>query len=99
MYVSYLEHLASHPDSRTTIDRIDVNGHYSKENCKWSNDVEQGANRTNNRFLTINGETKTFQTWCNQYSLRRGKVGDRIDKLGWTPEEALGIVKHQNRKS
>ena len=92
MYKSYLKHLSLHKNERTTIERIDVNKHYCKENCRWATDTEQGANRTNNRYLTINKQTKVFQTWCNEMNINRHKVTDRIDKLHWTPEEALGLT-------
>lgn len=42
MYESYLEHKSNNKE--TTIDRIDVNGNYSKENCKWSTNYEQQRN-------------------------------------------------------
>jgi hypothetical protein len=47
-----------------TIDRIDVNGNYEPGNCKWSTDVEQQRNKRNNRYITINGETKTVAEWA-----------------------------------
>lgn len=47
-----------------SIDRIDVNGDYEPDNCKWSTDVDQQRNKRNNRLVTINGETKTLAEWA-----------------------------------
>lgn len=46
-----------------SIDRIDVNGNYEPNNCKWSTALEQARNTRRNRFITINGELKTIAEW------------------------------------
>ena len=48
-----------------TIDRIDVNGDYSPENCRWTTYKEQENNRRNNRYVTICGCKKTLTQWAN----------------------------------
>ena len=39
-----------------TLDRIDNNKNYYKENCKWSTNKQQFRNKTNSRFIEFNGE-------------------------------------------
>lgn len=39
-----------------SIDRIDVNGNYEPSNCKYVTQVEQGFNKRNTFYVTINGE-------------------------------------------
>ena len=60
-----------------TIDRIDTNGNYSPENCRWSTHSEQQRNRTNNLYLEYNGETQTLSEWCRRYGVIYGSAWNR----------------------
>lgn len=44
IFVNFLRDMGERPDKKT-LDRIDVNGNYCKENCKWSTVSEQNSNR------------------------------------------------------
>lgn len=48
-----------------TLDRIDVNGNYCPENCRWVDAKTQANNKTTNHLITIDGETKTLQQWVD----------------------------------
>lgn len=54
-----------------TIDRIDVNGDYSPDNCRFVDYFTQGSNKRNNRLITHNGETKTQSEWARHYGKNR----------------------------
>lgn len=65
-----------------TIDRIDVNGDYEPNNCRWATKKEQGRNTRFNRYLTYKGETKTMSEWCEIYNIKQNTASTRI-RLGW----------------
>ena len=57
-----------------TIDRIDVNGHYEPNNCKWSTLVEQMNNKRNNVTANIYGEILTLSQISRKYGIDYGTV-------------------------
>jgi hypothetical protein len=77
-------------DDTLTIDRIDVNGDYSPDNCRWVSMKEQENNRRNNHLLKYKGQLKTISQWAEIYGLSYRIIYRRL-KAGWTIEEALTI--------
>lgn len=71
-----------------TIERIDVNGGYSPENCKFITMKEQARNKRN-VLLTVNGITKTKGEWCAEYNINLSTLSSRLNKLNWSPERAV----------
>lgn len=71
-----------------TIDRINVNGNYCPENCRWVSVKEQNQNKRNNRILTLNGESKTLTEWAGVIGVDSHTVYNRIKK-GWPMELVL----------
>lgn len=82
-----------------TIDRIDVNGNYEKDNCKWSTHQEQSDNRRNTIMVTLNGETEKLSYFLEKYNKKRYQYYGRI-RSGWSIEDALAKpIKELTRKS
>ena len=75
-----------------SIDRIDNDNGYRPENCRWVTRDEQNRNKSNLKYIQINGDTNTLAEWCRQYDLPYHTVHQRIYASHWTPEEALGIA-------
>ena len=45
--INFYNDMGKRPSENHSIDRIDVNGNYSSENCKWSTVSEQASNKRN----------------------------------------------------
>lgn len=77
--------LAKHGEC--TLDRIDVNGNYEPNNCRWISNAEQQLNRRNNHLISYNGKTQTVKEWCVELGLPETKVrwhlqkGETLDEI------------------
>ena len=80
-----------------SIDRINVDGDYCPENCRWISLEEQQRNKRNNILYEINNEKKTLLEWAREYNIKETTINNRIYALGWTIEEALEIKSRSKR--
>lgn len=71
-----------------TLDRINPDGNYCPENCRWVNRKAQANNRTSNRTLIYNGQSKTLKEWSEITGINYQTLASRLS-AGWPADEAL----------
>lgn len=78
--------------SGTSLGRIDNDGNYCPENCKWESCFHQSRNKSNNVKITLNGMTKCMSDWDRFLGFRVGTILDRT-RRGWDLMKALSTPK------
>lgn len=70
------------------LDRIDNNGSYSPDNCRFVSAVENSHNKRNNVWITIDGKTALAVDWAKEVGVNVEVIRKRLRK-GWSPKEAV----------
>lgn len=81
MFESYSEHVKDFSEKQTTLERIDNNGNYSKENCRWATRQEQMENRRNSIFFNFRGNRISLTKFCEINGLDYKLAHQRMSKL------------------
>lgn len=72
------------------LDRIDNDGPYSPENCRWATRRENQANTRKTRLIEAFGEVLPLREWSRRTGIHHSVIARRLDK-GISPDVALGI--------
>lgn len=77
---NFLEDMGKAPTNKHSIDRIDNNLGYTKENCRWSDRITQANNKRNNRQIEFNGLTLTLAQWARHLGIHKNTIYNRIKR-------------------
>ena len=91
----FLTDMGERPDG-LTIERINNEIGYSKENCRWATRADQMANTRNNIHITINGETRILVDWSRLSGVHPDTIRARLSR-GWSAEQA--VFRHASKSS
>jgi len=86
-FTGFLEDMGDRPRGKT-IDRIDINGNYNKENCKWSTFTDQMNNTRRSRYLTYNNQKQTVAQWAKERGMNYSTLSTRLQR-GWSIKRAI----------
>jgi hypothetical protein len=96
MFDSYSEHVKEFGTKETTLDRIDSNKGYSKDNCRWASVSIQANNKTSNRVVEYCGESLTIGQLAKKTGKNYHFLYDRIMKK-WEINDAVNLPKQLNQ--
>lgn len=76
----FVTDMGERPSKKHTIERIDSNGDYCPENCRWATYTEQNRNRRNTIYVVLDGVKIPLAKVCQDYNLPYGYVSKKIRK-------------------
>lgn len=83
--------------SDLTLDRINVNGDYEPDNCRWVTQQQQCRNKRDNHLITFDGVTRTMAEWSEITGIPYHTLKSRINRYGFTIDEALTLPVNAKR--
>lgn len=87
-FINFFTDMGHPPSPQYSLDRINGNGNYTKENCRWATVTEQANNKKNNTYLTYKGKTQSIADWARELGVPRMRISSRLHR-GWSIERAL----------
>jgi hypothetical protein len=78
-----------------SLERIDNDGSYCKENCVWAKATRQARNKRNNRLLSFNGKTQSLAEWSEELAIPYFTLHARL-RRGWSVEQTLSTEVKSN---
>lgn len=95
---NFISDMGLKPTKKHSLERIDNDGNYEPDNCKWGTDEEQRRNKSSNVWIECDGERLILQDWINKLGLAKGNFYyyKRHNKL--TNEQTIGFCIKNNLK-
>lgn len=84
----FLEDMGRKPGANFSLDRIDYNGNYCPDNCRWADNRTQANNKRSNRFLEAYGEKLTIAEWARVFEVPQHRIINRL-RYGYDEHRAL----------
>ena len=96
-FENFYKDMGKRPEG-TSIDRIDVNGDYCPENCRWATIEEQSRNKRDNIHIEYKGQTKILTDWAKEINISVQTLYKRLYDYGYSVEEAFNSKLNEVRR-
>lgn len=96
-FEKFLKDMGPRPEG-TSLERRNNDRGYAPSNCYWATPSEQQRNRRSGRYLTADGRTQLMVDWARELGVRPTTIWLRLEKLGWSEQDACTIPSSGRRK-
>jgi hypothetical protein len=100
-FEKFFEDMGPKPDPKMELDRINNDGNYCKENCRWATRREQTRNRGGKRatrLYTFEGKTMCIADWAKEVGISSQSMQKRLNNK-WPLEKAFSKERHDKKGS
>ena len=87
-FEKFFEDMGLKPDPKYSLERVDNNGPYSKENCIWADSKTQSKNKSTSKYLEYDGKIMHLNDWAHIVGIHSDTLAQRFD-AGWSAERIL----------
>lgn len=94
-YKQFLLDIGNRPSKKHSLDRIDNNGNYEPNNCKWSTTHEQGVNRKNVLLYEMDGLILCKKEWAKKLNISIFRFNSILKRIGNFTETYNYILNEQ----
>jgi hypothetical protein len=88
-FVAFAADMGERPSAQHSVDRIDNDGPYSPDNCRWATRTEQARNRKSTHRFDHDGKSLTLGEWAEQLGVNRSTLAARVYCYHWSIERSL----------
>lgn len=88
-FAAFAADMGERPGPQFMLDRVNNDGPYSPDNCRWASPTEQARNRRGVRLISFNGENLTIAEWADRLGLSVSMLKTRISRRKMPVEEAF----------
>lgn len=89
-FEQFLCDMGKRPTAKHSVDRVDNDGDYTPENCRWATPIEQAHNTSRTHLIKYGGRVMCISEWSRYTGIPLSTLSQRITR-GWTTAQALGM--------